>query len=137
MSRALVVPADRAAEEAVVGCAVATVHGAALAVERLGPADFYWPAHGRLLTAAGAITAVVAEADRIAACATRAGLKVAEVAALVAGRSVMWDLSGSYARRVADAARRRRVMHVCEAAYRRIGDGGTVEEALAVLQGVA
>lgn len=133
MTAALVVPADRYAEEVVVGCAVATVHGAALAAERLTAEDFYWPAHGRLLTATAAIPAVVPEPDRIAACAIRAGLKVDEVAALVAGRGVMWDLSGSYARRVLDAARRRRLMHICEAAYRRIGEGGTPEEALSML----
>ena len=137
MTAALVVPADRYAEEVVIGCAVATTHGAALAVDRLAPTDFYWPAHGRLLAAAGVITAVVPESDRIAACATRAGLKVAEVAALVAGRSVMFDLSGSYARRVLDAARRRRVMHVCEVAYRRIAEGDAVDEVLGVLRGAA
>lgn len=130
---ALVVPCDRYAEEVIVGCAVATTHGAALAVNRLAPTDFYWPAYGRLLVAAGAVTEVVSEPDRIVACATRSGLKVAEVSALVAGRAVMWDLSGSFARRVLDAARRRRVMHVCEAAYRRLAEGGTPEEALSML----
>lgn len=134
MTAALVVPADRYAEQVVIGCAVSTVHGAALAVDRLAPTDFYWPAHGRLLAAAGAITTVVAEADRIAASAGRAGVPEAQVAALVASRCVMWDTSGSFARRVIEAARRRRLMCICEATYRRIAEGGTAEEALSVLR---
>ena len=134
MTAALVVPSDRYAEEVVVGCAVATVHGAALAVERLTPEDFYVPAMGRLLVAAADITEVVLEPDRIAACASRAEVPAEQVAALVAGRAVMWDSSGSFARRVLDAARRRRTMHICEVAYRRIAEGGSVEDALTVLR---
>lgn len=131
---ALAVPADYGAEVVVVACAVATVHGAALATERLSPGDFWFPAHGRLLAAAAAIGGVLPEAERIAACAATTGLAAAEVGALVDGRNVMWDLSGSFARRVLDAARRRRIMHVCEAAYRRLGEGGTADEALDVLR---
>lgn len=131
---ALVVPADFAAEVAVAGCAVSNRHGAALAAARLSEDSFYWPRNGRLFTAAGAITEVGPEPDRIAACAAQADVPVAQVAALVAARPIMWDATGSYARRVLEAARRRRVMHIAETAYRRIAEGGTVEEALSLLQ---
>lgn len=130
----IVIPSDRAAEAIIVGCAVATVHGAALAGERLAATDFYWPAHGHLFLAAVDLTDVDIEQDRIAVCAARAELDEAVVTALVRSRSVMFDTTGSYARRVVEAARRRRLMSICEVAYRRIGEGGTVEDALSVLQ---
>jgi hypothetical protein len=130
---ALVVPADRTAEEVVVGCAAATIHGAALAGERLSAGDFYWPRHGRLFAAALEVHAS-AEEDRVRLCAAGADMPETAVAALLQRRPVMWDTTGYYARRVSDAARRRRLMHICEAAYRRIGEGGTPEEALELLR---
>ena len=131
---ALVVPADRIAEEVVVGCAVATVHGAALVGERLSTEDFYWPRHRALLRAAVGVVGVSDEEVRIRLCGAGADVPEAAVAELVRRRPVMFDATGSSARRVLEAARRRRLMHVCEAAYRRIAEGGTPEEALELLR---
>lgn len=131
---ALEIPSDRRSEEVVVGCAVASAHGAALASEHLTEADLYWPFHGRLFVAAIDITDLDSEVDRISVCAMRADVAESVVAAMVRSRPVMFDTAGSYARRVVEAARRRRVMSVCEQAYRSIAGGAPVEEALELLR---
>lgn len=110
------------------GCAVATPHGAELARARLAGDDFYVPAYRRLFAAAVGLNDVDDENERIARAADAAGLEEVEVRALVEERSVMWDSAGSFARRVAEAARRRHAMEALGDAFNALGEGADPEE---------
>lgn len=102
---------DTEAEEVVAGCAVATRYGADLAVWWLDEDDFANPAMWWLIDAALAHRDLVDLEERIDACADTAGQSPVTVADLVRRRPVMWDSAGTYANRVAEAARRRRQVH--------------------------
>jgi replicative DNA helicase len=130
-----VVPYDEEAEEVVVGCAIASEHGAALASGRLAADDFYTPRLRRLFEAATDLIGVESEADRIAFAAARAGVPEEDVRLLVRTRPVMHDSSGSFACRVREAARRRGVMLAATDALERLRRGEPLAEVLPILEG--
>ncbi len=133
MNADLVIPADEEAERTVAGCVADNVHASVLAHQRLNVGDFYIPACRRIFEAAATVGWALPLAERVARVADKAMVDKAEVWAMVRGRGVMVDTSGSYARRVRDASRRRRVMAVAAEVYNSLGDGGTLVEAVRTL----
>lgn len=127
-----VIPTDEAAEAVVAACAIASEHGAAIAAERVDPLDFYCPRYRRLFAVALELVGVVREDERIARAAAAAGVPVADVEGLVQARPVAWDSAGTYAARVVEAARRRRIMAQAEALYRIAATADQVELAAIV-----
>lgn len=130
----LAIPFDPTAEAAVVGVAVATQHGAALAAERLGAEHFYTPRYARLFAAALELVDVEAEADRIARAAVTTDVDDVEVERLVKNRPAQWDGAGVYAQRVRAAAERRRLLFAASEVVDLLRAGGSVTEARARLQ---
>lgn len=119
------VPVDVAAEMTVAGCAVASVEGAVLAVERLTSRDFYDGRAWHAIDAAAQLSPDVVDDDdvwcaaarsgdwtltchgcvrRADAVADRTGLPLAWLTGVVSGRAVCVDRSGWHARRVRAAA---------------------------------
>lgn len=132
MSR-LQAPFDRWAEEAVVGCAVASKRGAALAAERLDSDDFYNPRHARLFAAAVALESSDQD-ERVADVSRVAEVDQAEVERLVDARPVAWDRNGSFAARVLDASRRRQIMATAAEVYNAVAAGARLEEIAPLLR---
>ncbi len=72
----------------------------------------------------------------VASIADEAMVDEADVWAMIRERAVIHDTSGSYARRVLDASRRRQMMAVALDVYNALGEGGALAEAVAVLDSV-
>ena len=53
---------------------------------------------------------------------------------IVRTRSCMHDSAGTFARRVLDASRRRQVMNECADVYNVLGEGGSLAQAVVVLE---
>jgi replicative DNA helicase len=106
------IPADPEAELAVVGCAIDSPHGADLAHQRLQAGHFHDPALADLFAAAPTLPTTAPDGElttdvRIAASAATTRIHPDHIRRIVAGRPVMWDTGGVYARRVLDAHQRR------------------------------
>lgn len=115
--------ADQPAEEVVAACAAATRRGARLVAERLDVVDFYTPALRRVVTATLHPDVDQAEDDapagdrqdsRLRAVAALADVELSWMAQLVDARPTMWDIRGTHAARVRDAAERRRALAAAE-----------------------
>jgi hypothetical protein len=113
------VPLDPRAEDDLAGCAAATCRGARLALGRVHPADLYDPRAAQVLARALSAAVVAAELAappgdaqdaRLAALAAAAGVDPSWLKRVVDERAVMFDTAGAIARRVKDAAVRRRLM---------------------------
>jgi replicative DNA helicase len=143
----LPIPTACLAEAVVAGCAAATARGARLAGERLRPADFYEPATRRVFVSAtdAGVAGAFAAAEHRAAPGDRqdarldvlaklAGVERAWLGRLVAERAVMWDETGSYAHRVADAGHRRRVMALAADLHAAAATGGDLAPVLAEMR---
>lgn len=126
-------PYEAEAEATVVPCAIATPRGCELAKSRLKPSDFWNPKYRALLEAALSLE-VTDQEDRKAAVASATGVSVSEITAMLNDRAVMWDKSGSFARRVLDASRRRRAMTAAARIYNGLGSGARLDEIAADLQ---
>jgi replicative DNA helicase len=124
-------PWDEWAERAVAACAVASRRGADLAAERLTVDAFWSPRLRRLFEAALTVDRSLDQEGRIMAVVEATGVPECEVRALVEDRPVMWDTSGGFAARVADAARRRAVMTLCARVYNELGRGARLAEVAA------
>lgn len=149
----LEVPTDDEAEEAVVGTAIASSRGCRSATGIVTEAAFYWPLHARLFVAAQALDDIEATFPVCCTKAMTAGTGCPEhpywpnlsrlraVAAaviaccpaqvaldLVEERPLMWDNHGRYAGRVAEAARRRKIMVAAERLFNGIGSGLPLKE---------
>jgi replicative DNA helicase len=115
------IPTDVEAEDAVIGCVVASAIGATLAHERLVEDDFHDRTYRRIFRASvdprveratdgyrpNSLDGVEA---RIEAVAQLTDLSTYTIAELEAERPVCVDASGSFAKRVHRAAARRRVL---------------------------
>lgn len=121
------VPYNEVAEEEVIGCAVATRHGAELAAERLDVDDFYKPAHRRLFASAYELPDGDEE-DRLALAAAEAVVDQAEVRQICRARCAMFDTAGTFAQRVSSAADRRRTMKTLAEAFNALGSGAELDE---------
>ena len=132
----LQIPVDQMAEEALAGVVVSSARGSAMAVDRgVTPAHFYIPACRRVFEASASLTNLSgiddeSLAERISEVSRLAGVSVAEVQRLRDCRPVMWDKSGSLARRVHRAHEARSVMTLCDDLYSRLGRGERVDMVL-------
>lgn len=107
-----------------------------LAADRLRPDDIWTRSLRRLFEACAGIghldgTDVEVEEQRIAAAAVAARVDLLEVRRLVDERPLVWDRNGTYATRVARAAKARAVMTACATVFNRLGDGERLEDVLA------
>jgi hypothetical protein len=139
------IPTADHAERDIVGCAVTSAEGAALAASRLQGDDFYLPACARALAAS--VSPVVALLEEMAEPGSRFDARVAVVAAL-AGESPEWlercaqerptfkDRYGSAARAVAEAGSRRRLMHWADQVFRGAAQPGPLREVSSQLAGL-
>jgi hypothetical protein len=122
------VPRDEEAEAVCAAAVVANpVHARGL--DDLGAADFYDPALGRIFRLRSRLAGFRWVGDREAMAANLASVPVATVRELVAGCPVMWGFE-PWARRVRDAAARRRLMAGCRQAYTALGDGQPLVKAV-------
>jgi hypothetical protein len=129
--RKIVVPYDQWAEEAVVACAIASDRAARLAENRVEVRDIWCPWARRLYEAALALDPSLDLNARIEAAAVEAAVDVRRVRTLVEDRPVMCDVSGGFARRVADTARRRTLMTIAARLYNELGHGARLEDVAA------
>lgn len=131
---------DALAEQIVVGCCVDNARGSELAHQRLTVDDFYDPVLADLFAYAPHLPATrdqlePNEADmlhdvRARIAAERCHIRLEDVQEVVALRPVMSDESGSYARRVLDAARRHRAALAIEQARVDIDGGIDLDDVL-------
>lgn len=141
MTAAVSIPHDECAEREALGCAVGTAEGYRIAAGIVTPEDFYAPRFGRLFAACAHLGQVhddvLYAARRIRLAARAAGVDEAEVRRLVDERSRFHDTHGEFARRVAEAARRRRAMAAAAEAYNALAAGADPDEALRPLLGAS
>ncbi len=151
--KALEVPTDDQAEQAVVGTAIASSRGCRSAAGVVTEDEFYWPLHARLFVAAQALDEIEATFPvcctkvmttgtgcpehpywpnlsrlRAVAAAVIADCPAQVVHDLVEERPLMWDNHGRYAAQVAEAARRRKMMVAAEQVFNGIGRGLPLED---------
>ncbi len=100
------IPTDPAAELTVAGCAVATDHGARLALvdHHISIDDFHDRLLGRITVAAGDLEPGLTELERIRAVADIVQAYDTQVTRAVTGRSTLTDTTGWFARRIRAAA---------------------------------
>jgi replicative DNA helicase len=136
------VPEAPGAEAVVVGALLATRHALPYVVDIVTAADFYSPTHAKLFAACLELADVgpwpwqglVDSAHvRIAAAAVIAGVPISEARHVEAKASVLFDAS-KWARAVAEASRRRRLMGAAGEVYNRLAAGADVEDVLPILE---
>lgn len=136
---------DEEAEDVVLGASSNSFAAARRASSIVSAADFYRPGHGRAfeaalaiadeqdgLTTAERVTAGWGRERRIDEVAARAGVSRMLVAQLAESSPVMFDIE-RYARRVANASARRRLMGACSAAFNALGEGQSLREVVPIL----
>lgn len=128
----IIVPADLSAERAVVGTCVNTRHGLARVAGLVGVDDFYSPRNARLFGVLEDLDHLIDQDERIEAAARLADVDPMYVADIVDEAPVMFD-SSPWARRVADAARRRRALHVVDQARAELGAGASFDRVIELL----
>lgn len=127
------IPTDNWAEAAVVACAVASRRGAQLAAGRLKASDVWQPRLRAIFRAAVTLDDLpgVSEddlAERQRRVSEMTGVPLQDIVRLVEERPVRTDATGSFARRVLDASRRRALMQNCARIYNELGHGATLDD---------
>lgn len=132
----LQIPVDQTAEEALAGVAVSSARGYALAAERgVTGALFYLPRCRRVFEASASLANLSGIDDesidqRLREASRLAAVPLEEVQRLRDARPVMFDKSGSLARRVLRAHEARRAMTLCDTLYTRLGSGERLDVVL-------
>lgn len=145
MTRTVTIPTDAEAERAVAGVALFTRFGLPKVAHLVTADDFHDRTLGGIFAAAGELDDIgpfphgAPDPDRPSSVRVRIGavsvlcdLPIVLLEGLVNGAPVMTDAS-AWARRVAEAARRRRAMTSLVAAFNALGSGSSLDRARELL----
>ena len=119
-SRTLIIPTDEGAEKAVLGTVIGSGRALIAVAGIVAACDFWWPLHARLFALAPSLRYLRRYEHRVAAFAEAAQAEERDVREILEWAPVIFD-SSPWARRVARAARLRRIMRVADDLCRAVG----------------